>query len=301
MGIQIYKPVIYLGNKEVFLRDILKNKSYDLKNKIGSERIHIETQKNILEMAIKVSKKCINLYKIRPKFLIFVSQTQEKKLPSCAEELAYKCQIDQNCFAFTISSGCSGFVQSIYLANKLLSKKMNQGLIVCAEKYSNYIQNNDLKTKLLFSDAASATFVKFSNSKNILKSYFGLDGKDSDSLQIIKDKKNKEILTMNGSKVFLFSIKNIPIILKKILKKNKYTKFYFIHPGSKILLDSLIKKSNIDYNKVPTSFHITGNTVSTSIPLLLKNNYNLIKKNDITLMSGFGVGLSHATILLKWI
>ena len=296
MGIKIYKPVIYLGNKEVFLREILKNKSYDLKNKIGSERIHIETRKNILEMAIKVSKKCINLYKIRPKFLIFVSQTQEKKLPSCAEELAYKCQIDQNCFAFTISSGCSGFVQSIYLANKLLSKKMNQGLIVCAEKYSNYIQNNDLKTKLLFSDAASATFVKFSNRKNILKSYFGLDGKDSDSLQIIKDKK-KEILTMNGSKVFLFSIKNIPIILKK----NKYVKFYFIHPGSKILLDSLIKKSNIDYSKVPTSFHITGNTVSTSIPLLLNNNYNLIKKNDITLMSGFGVGLSHATILLKWV
>ena len=296
MGIKIYKPVIYLGNKEVFLREILKNKSYDLKNKIGSERIHIETRKSILEMATKVTKKCINLYKIRPKFLIFVSQTQEKKLPSCAEELAYKCQIDQNCFVFTMSSGCSGFVQSIYLANKLLSKKMNQGLIVCAEKYSNYIQNSDLKTKLLFSDAASATFVKFSNRKNILKSYFGLDGKDSDSLQIIKNKK-KEILTMNGSKVFLFSIKNIPIILKK----NKYVKFYFIHPGSKILLDSLIKKSNIDYSKVPTSFHITGNTVSTSIPLLLNNNYNLIKKNDITLMSGFGVGLSHATILLKWV
>ena len=297
MGIKIYKPVIYLGNKDVFLRNILKNKSYDLKNKIGSEKIHIETRKNILEMAIKVSKNCINLYKIRPKFLIFVSQTQERKLPSCAEELAYKCQIDQNCFVFTISSGCSGFVQSIYLANKLLSKKMNQGLIVCVEKYSNYINNSDLKTKLLFSDAASATFVKFSNSKNILKSYFGFDGKDSDSLQIIKDKNNKETLCMNGNKVFLFSIKSIPIILKK----NKYIKFYFIHPGSKILLDSIIKKSNIDYSKVPTSFHITGNTVSTSIPLLLKDNYNLIKKNDITLMSGFGVGLSHATILLKWV
>jgi 3-oxoacyl-[acyl-carrier-protein] synthase-3 len=297
VGIKIYKPVIYLGNKDVFLRNILKNKSYDLKNKIGSEKIHIETRKTILEMAIKVSKNCINLYKIRPKFLIFVSQTQERKLPSCAEELAYKCQIDQNCFVFTISSGCSGFVQSIYLANKLLSKKMNQGLIVCVEKYSNYIKNSDLKTKLLFSDAASATFVKFSNSKNILKSYFGFDGKDSDSLQIIKDKNNKETLCMNGNKVFLFSIKNIPIILKK----NKYIKFYFIHPGSKILLDSIIKKSNIDYSKVPTSFHITGNTVSTSIPLLLKNNYNLIKKNDITLISGFGVGLSHATILLKWV
>jgi 3-oxoacyl-[acyl-carrier-protein] synthase-3 len=301
VGIKIFKPLIYLGNKEVFLKNILKNKSYDLKNKIGSERIHIETRKSILEMAINVSKKCINLYKINPKFLILVSQGQEKKLPSYAEEVAHKCQIDQNCLVLTISSGCSGFVQSIYLANKLLSKKMNQGLIICAEKYSNYIKNSDFKTKLLFSDAASATFVKYSKNKNILNSYFGFDGKDSNSLQIIKDKNNKEILNMNGNKVFLFSIKNIPKILKKILKKHKHIKYYFIHPGSKILLDTIIKKSHIDYSKVPTSFHITGNTVSTSIPLLLKNNYNLIKKNDITLMSGFGVGLSHATILVKWV
>jgi hypothetical protein len=78
VGIKIFKPLIYLGNKEVFLKNILKNKSYDLKNKIGSERIHIETRKSILEMAINVSKKCINLYKINPKFLILVSQGQEK-------------------------------------------------------------------------------------------------------------------------------------------------------------------------------------------------------------------------------
>jgi 3-oxoacyl-[acyl-carrier-protein] synthase III len=297
MGIKIHKPVTYLGNKVVFLKNMLKNKSYDLKNKIGAERIHIETRKNILEMAVTVSKKCINLYKINPKFLILVSQGQEKKIPSCAEELAYKCQIDDNCLVLTISSGCSGFVQSVYLANKLLSKKMNQGLIVCSEKYSNYIQNSDLKTKLLFSDAASATFVTYSKNTNILNSHFGFDGKESNSLQIIKDKKNKEILSMNGNKVFLFSINNVP----KILKKIKNIKHYFIHPGSKILLDSIVKKSAIDYSKVPTSFHITGNTVSTSIPLLLKNNYNLIKKKDLTLMSGFGVGLSHATIVLKWI
>ncbi len=297
MGIKIYKPVIYLGNKVVFLKSIVKKKSYDLKNKIGSDRIHIETQKNILEMAVNVSKKCINLYKIDPKFLILVSQGQEKKLPSCAEEVAHKSHINHNCLVLTISSGCSGFVQSVYLANKLLSKKMNQGLIICAEKYSNYIQNNDLKTKLLFSDAASATFVKYSKNTNILNSHFGFDGKESDSLHIVKDKNNKEILNMDGNKVFLFSIKNVP----KILKKIKNVKHYFIHPGSKILLDSIVKKSHIDHSKVPTSFHITGNTVSTSIPLLLKNNYNLIKKNDITLMSGFGVGLSHATISMKWI
>ena len=73
--------------------------------------------------------------------------------------MAYNCGISNDCFVFTVSSGCSGFSQSLYLANNLLSKKIDQGIIVCVEKYSNYIRNNDFKTKILFSDAASATFV----------------------------------------------------------------------------------------------------------------------------------------------
>ena len=106
---------------------------------------------------------------------------------------------------------------------------------------------------------------------------------------------------MDGFRVFLFSIKNIPITIKRIIKKAKNINFFFIHPGSKILLDTIINKVKIKSNKVPTTFHITGNTVSTSLPLLLKDNFNKIKKNDKIVISGFGVGLSYATLLVKWI
>ena len=113
--------------------------------------------------------------------------------------------------------------------------------------------------------------------------------------------KKREFLNMDGNKVFLFSIKNIPLIIKKITNKYKDINFFLIHPGSKILLDTVIEKSGINSRKVPTTFHITGNTVSTSIPLLLKDNFSKLKKNDKILISGFGVGLSHATLLLRWI
>ena len=79
------------------------------------------------------------------------------------------------------------------------------------------------------------------------------------------------------------------------------------------MLDTIIKKSNILLYKknlseneeiknenVITSFNITGNTISSSIPLLVNISYNeLIGKN--VLMSGYGVGLSWASILIKWI
>ena len=300
MGIEISKPFVYLGNKKIPLKKILKNKSNVIKNKIGSKNIHIEENKSVLEMGINITKKCIKHHKADPKFLILVSQGQEKRFPSFAEEMAYNCGISNDCFVFTVSSGCSGFSQSLYLANNLLSKKIDQGIIVCVEKYSNYIKENDFKTKILFSDAASATFVKFNKKNNLLKSFHGFDGQNSSSLEVTNDKK-REFLNMDGNKVFLFSIKNIPLIIKKITNKYKDINFFLIHPGSKILLDTVIEKSGINSRKVPTTFHITGNTVSTSIPLLLKDNFSKLKKNDKILISGFGVGLSHATLLLRWI
>ena len=300
MGIEISKPFVYLGNKKIPLKTILKNKSNVIKNKIGSKNIHIEENKSVLEMGVNITKKCIKHHKSDPKFLILVSQGQEKRFPSFAEEMAYNCGISNDCFVFTVSSGCSGFSQSLYLANKLLSKKIDQGIIVCVEKYSNYIRNNDFKTNVLFSDAASATFVRFSKKNNLLKSFHGFDGQNSSSLEVTNDKK-REFLNMDGNKVFLFSIKNIPLIIKKITNKYKDINFFLIHPGSKNLLDTVIEKSGINSRKVPTSFHITGNTVSTSIPLLLKDNFSKLKKNDKILISGFGVGLSHATLLLRWI
>ena len=101
-------------------------------------------------------------------FLIFVSQGQDDVFPSCAEKLAYQLKLDKNVLVLTISSGCSGFVQALSLANKLLNKKSNNGLIVCAEKYSKYISKQDLKTRVLFSDSASATLVQFHKKKLFL-------------------------------------------------------------------------------------------------------------------------------------
>ena len=153
-----------MGNNKFNLQNLFKKK-YDFKNSIGSSKVHIEKNKDVYGMALKVSKQALKTSKKKPNFLIFVSQTQEKNIPSCAEKLAHNINISNNSFVFTISSGCSGFVQALFLANKLLSNLMPRGLIVCAEKYSNIIGEKSLKTKLLFSDAASATCVDYTKKK----------------------------------------------------------------------------------------------------------------------------------------
>ena len=134
---------------------------------------------------------------VKLSFLIFVSQGQDSILPSVAENLAFRLGLKNMILVLTISSGCSGFVQALSVAEKFLCSKNNAGIIVCAEKYSKYIAENDLKTKVLFSDAASATIVKFTPRKNYYLESFGYDGKNYNALKVSNGK-----LEMNGQKNF---------------------------------------------------------------------------------------------------
>ena len=131
-----------------------------------------EEKKNLLEMALNVSKKAIKKNNVKLSFLIFVSQGQDSILPSVAENLAFRLGLKNMILVLTISSGCSGFVQALSVAEKFLCSKNNAGIIVCAEKYSKYIAENDLKTKVLFSDAASATIVKFTPEKLLFRKFW---------------------------------------------------------------------------------------------------------------------------------
>ena len=299
MGVKIERPSIYLGSKKINLNSIAKKYKKIISEKIGSQFIHVENKKTILEMSYEACKK-LKKNKKKIKFLIFVSQGQDLILPSCAEELSEMLGLDKETFILTISSGCSGFVQALHISNKLLDNKNNCGMIVCVEKYSKFIKENDLKTKVLFSDAASATIVKFTNRKNILKSNFGFDGKNSAALNINRYKKN-DLLQMDGNKIFMFGINNIPKSIKSITNNYLNIDKYLIHNGSKLLVDILSSKIKNSKNKILTSFHITGNTVSSSIPLLIHTHFNKLKKNRKVVISGFGVGLSWATLLIRWI
>ncbi len=292
MGIKILKPSIYLGGDKLHVDKVFKLKKSLIINKIGSNFLHRENKKNLIQMSLIAAKNAVKNHKLNPKFLIYVSQGQDQILPSTAENLAHKLGLKNQILVLTISAGCSGFVQAISLANKLLNKEINSGLIVCAEKYSKYIDKSDLKTKILFSDAASATIVKYKSKENYFLEKFGYDGKNFESLMVKNEK-----LEMNGQKIFLFGINNIPSEIKSILKEISVDKF-LIHPGSKIMLDSIVQKAQIDPKKVYNSFMKTGNTVSSSIPLLINLYYDDMKNKNV-LMTGFGVGLSWATVVIK--
>ena len=77
---------------------------------------------------------------------------------------------------------------------------------------------------------------------------------------------------------------------------------FFFHQASKLIIDNLVEKLNLDKNKAFCNYAFKGNTVSSTIPIALKdaNSQKIIKKNDLLLLSGFGVGLSWGSCIIKW-
>ena len=108
---------------------------------------------------------------------------------------------------------------------------------------------------------------------------------------------------MNGSKIFEFTLNTIPIFVLNFLKKNKLKKnnikYFIFHQASQLVLDNLQKKLNLNEKNMINDLKSIGNTVSSSIPIILKKKFKILKKNDLVLLCGFGVGLSWGACLLK--
>jgi 3-oxoacyl-[acyl-carrier-protein] synthase-3 len=67
-------------------------------------------------------------------------------------------------------------------------------------------------------------------------------------------------------------------------------------------IDHIIKKMNIPYEKVHMHLEYCGNTVSSSIPIVLKDaqQKGLFKRGDLIMLIGFGVGYSWGANLIRW-
>lgn len=309
MGLKITLVDVELGNKKIKIKEELKNKYTKEKidkiiSKTGFKTLHKETSRSYYDMALTVSQRLIKKINTTPDILIFITQDPNNNIPSKAEKLANDLNFKSNIFVSTLSMSCSSFPYAIFLINSLFnSSNYKSALIVSSELYTNHIDIRDLSTKLLFSDGASATYIKKIKKQNLLSYDFGHEGKNFNKIILNKNTNKEKKLYMKGSDVYLFTISQIPKSINKIKQKGKIKKFdiIFLHQASKVVVDGIHEKIGIKEN-VPNYFDVTGNLVSSSIPLLIKKvmEKGLIKKNMKVCISGFGVGLSWGTIALEW-
>jgi len=309
-GSKILAIEYYLPKKKENNKDLKKfNPKLDInriKEKTGINNRFISGEKeNVIDISIKCSNKIFKKFsKKKVDFLILVTQTSPYRIPTTACILQDKLGLKKELIAFDINLGCSGFIYALRMGTSLIeTKQAKSGLIICADTYTKYISKNNTACRPIFSDAGAAILISKSSINTIGPFELGTDGSGADALELPM---NTNEIVMNGAKVLTFAMNVVPdnvnSLLKKIkINKNKIDKFIF-HQASKYILDNINRILSIKKEKTFENYSKVGNTISASIPIALKdaNSKNELKKNNLVIIAGYGVGLSWGSALIKW-
>ncbi|MBM7069030.1 ketoacyl-ACP synthase III [Actibacterium sp. 188UL27-1] len=258
--------------------------------------------------------------------LVFVTQNPDRRLPNNAAGLAHALGLPKTVASFDLSLGCSGFVYGLSVTEAFLQAHgIENALLVTCDPYSRIMAPEDKATNAVFGDAATATLVTRSGTRSALSGLdFGTDGGGGDAIRIDAGgaaaplvaldtgdglqtgDRDAHRLIMEGRAVFNFVNATIPSSIANSLTKADLTlddiDWFALHQGSEYMLDSLARRSRIPGEKVLKNIATYGNTVSSTIPLLVEQllAQGKLDSRSRVLISGFGVGLSWATGVLTF-
>lgn len=231
--------------------------------------------------------------------LVVVTQNGDGEgLPHTSAIAQKKIGLPQHVACFDVSLGCSGYVYGLYVLKGFMEATgLKNGILVTCDPYSKIMDRSDRMTTLLFGDAATATWLGEDPLWELGPAKFGTDGEGADHL-FVKD----GFFHMNGRQVFNFaSLKIIPH-MQEVLDEAGLSldtvDAFCLHQGSGAIVDAIAKRLGENGDRVVKDMFGAGNTVSSTIPLLMER-YALdgsAWKNLV--MSGFGVGLSWGSAVL---
>ena len=260
-----------------------------------------ETDKDALLLGVSAASRLKDSDRAKVQCLIVVSQSQTRILPGLSYEIHSKLGLPESCLCIDLLQGCAGFIHGLILASKIVRSE-HHVLIICTDTYRKKIQPGDRSVDAIFSDAASATLVTADELNVMLGEVHFTDGQGVKHLyQNQNDNGRKEFLHMSGGDVFLFTKRIVETQIRRLLTMASIGEgsvdLLIPHQASQLVLESLeMKFPNV--GKFVNLVGETGNTVSSSIPIALKQNLSIFN-DGITVLSGFGVGLACSSIVLK--
>lgn len=256
--------------------------------------------------------------------VVCVTQNPDQRIPHNSAKIVFELGLGSQVASFDISLGCSGYVYGLQIVEGFLaSTGLKNALLITCDPYSRVIAAENKDTNCVFGDAATVTWVKSSGKRSrMLACDFGTDGSQSGAISIPAGGASRPFfsianpetqmyerdelrLHMLGRSVFYFVLSRVPESIGKCLERAGLCiddiDYFALHQGSLYMLDALANKVSIPQEKLLKNMAHYGNTVSSSIPLLLAELDQKQKMDGArVLVSGFGVGLSWATAVLQF-
>lgn len=327
-AISYYLPEKVVTNEEL-LKEFPEWSVDKVAQKVGVDARHLASKGETAgDMAEKAAHILFEEYDIDSQsidFIMLCTQSPDYFLPSTACILQDRLGIPTSAGAFDYNLGCSGCIYGMAIAKGLITSGIAKNvLLLTAETYNKYLHPSDKSNRSIFGDGAAACLISTEGIAEIGEFSLGTDGSGANNLIVktgaarhnqptgmsVEDDEGHlwydDYLYMNGGAIFNFTLDAVPVMMKDILTKNNLAKevidYYVFHQANKFMLNTIRKVCVLPKDKFYVNLAETGNTVSSTVLIGLKE---CIDNKSITagmkvMISGFGVGLSWGGTILHF-
>lgn len=299
--------------------------------KIGiSERRIIDKHETASDLAYKAALALFKEAQIAPSeidVLLFCAQEFDHYTPATACLLQDRLGIGTNCASLDYNQGCTGFIYGLSLADGFIRNSGAKNvLLITSSAVSKMLHKKDKNSRYVFGDGAAATLIQESDTARDLSFNFKTDGsrgkyikvEDGGARNPINEQSynklsdefgnvySKATVFMNGTAVFVLAIKTVPnYVLNELINRDltiDEIDYFVFHQANAFMLNTLRKKLSIPEEKFIISMDSTGNTVSATIPIALKNSLDegKLKNGDRIMLVAFGTGFTWASTIIEW-
>ncbi|QDH70011.1 3-oxoacyl-ACP synthase III family protein [Marilutibacter alkalisoli] len=242
--------------------------------------------------------------------LIFVTQSPDYFLPSTACLLHERLMLPDDCVAFDVGMGCSGYPYGLYIAAAMLKAGGHRRILMLhGETPSRFADPDDHATRLLFGDAGSATALETSDAG---EASFCLhtDGGGYEGLIIrgggFRDRTPHDArhlhLEMDGAAIFNFTIKRVPPLIREALdfagRQADEIDQYVFHQSNRFIVKHLARKCGLPEERVPMTIEDCANCGGPSVAVTLTRHAPRKAAARTVMLVGYGVGLSWGSAVL---
>ena len=275
------------------------------------------------DLGVKAAEKLIAEHSIDPAsidFLLFCTQTPDYPLPTTACLMQQRLGLPTSIGALDFNLGCSGYIYGLALADGLIrTGSVERVLFITAETYTKFIDPTDRSLRTIFGDGASATLIEAADHPSLYGFRYGTDGSGADTLLMTKGgnrpakdahtprhrQRWESDLYMDGPALITFTVEAVPQLVDQVLKASHLTRadidYYLMHQATLKMMAYLHDRLNLDEERLPVVLEDCGNTVSSTIPIVIDRlrQSGKLQPAAQSMLVGFGVGWSWAGCIWK--
>jgi 3-oxoacyl-[acyl-carrier-protein] synthase-3 len=320
LGTGSYKPDIVVKNSE-FSKYIETDDEW-IASRTGIKQRRFNTDKSNSYMASEAAKRALESAETNADEIdmIIVSTATPDYFYSSTACLVQNEIGAKNAFAIDISAACTGFVNSLDIAQKYLAtgfcKKI---LVISSETLSKQVDFTDRTICVLFGDGAGAVVVEAAD-KNYT-SFLGAIGESAEGSSLYckvdygnnnpffnNDSDSKQyspFIQMNGKDVYKFATDIMPKAVNEVCERAGISlsdiDLLIPHQANIRIINTAMKSLDIPMDKVYTNLETTGNISSACIPVCLDELYAMgrIKTGMTVCLVAFGAGLTYGSIIME--